>query len=67
MASQTQRIMHEAAPTGAVTVFFHDESLTLRFCASGSNEGWWWEGDKISLTRAQEVVAERTIRAIVKS
>lgn len=67
MSKATQAIMHEAAPTGAVTVFFKETKSTLRFNAGGSNEGWWWRGYPIKLTRAVEITDEYTVRAVVKS
>lgn len=64
----TQLVMHEAAPSGAVTVYFRETGLTsLRFNLGGPNEGWWWEGGKISRDRAERLLEEYTIRAVTKS
>lgn len=62
-----QGVRRQAAPTGSVTVWFHDTSSTLRYNAGGANDGWWWEGHKISETVANELLTTTRIRAIVKS
>ena len=61
-----EAVKHEAAPTGAVVVYFHETSLTLRYNAGGLNNGWWWEGGRITEAGAEDVLSRHTVRAVVK-
>lgn len=59
-------IKHEAAPTGAVIVYFKDTNDTLRYNAGGANEGWWWQGRKINEDEAAGVLSRLKVRAVIK-
>lgn len=65
--SETQRIILAAAPTGGVTVYFTGISNSMKFNIGGPNDGWWWDGGRISRDQAEVVLLQRTIRALVKS